>query len=376
MRSRRKSVGLEIDVRQLNPHSDIGCAQSLSLESLVIERLIGFCCLAFLMNFYKLLWSASLSNCYFRGGCETGMQGDVADTFKSLSFWIPDIFVFLYWVIFLLNPLNVHLTSSARKAPSISSTSVINREIADLRTSVMVMNQNPLVDEKTILQNQPHVTIDSLETEEDINPSVPIDKVDQKRLSRPSQSTLPLGWSSQIQSETEFDTSPAFNYSNMKEYRELHITLSEMVLIDKRIGLPVPTLFAGRDTFVVLSVQGLEYLDKATALKRRSRQSTSTIGEHSPLGGDSGDWIEVSRSDCRINEVSPNFMVSFIIPTVDSMKVSARIRWRFDIYNAASVDATFRVDTAVLSEQVCLSILSFFKILNSETGWCCLCFKS
>lgn len=353
-RARRKSIALQIEIGQLNPHSDLGCVQSLTLESLIIERLLGFCCVTFFMNFYKLVWSASLTNCYFRAGCTTNVQqGNVADTFNSLSYWIPDLLVFLYWVTFLLNPLNIHLTSSARKAPSISHpTSVIQREITDLRTSVMVMSNNPLVDVETLEQSQSHIADCTQTSEDDVNPSVPIEKSDQKRLSRPSQTTLPVGWLSQITSETEVDTSPAFNYSKLREYRELHITLSEMVLIDKRIGLPVPTLFAGRDTFVVLSVQGLEYLDKLSALKRRSRQSNSTNGEISSANN-SGDWIEVSRSDCRVNEVSPNFMVSFIIPTVDSMKISARIRWRFDIYNAASVDATFRVDTAILSEQVC-----------------------
>jgi hypothetical protein len=355
-------VASKIDVVQLNPQNDLGCIKSLTLESLIIERLLGFCVLTFLMNFYKLVWAASLTKCYFRAGCTTNIQeGNVADTFNSLSYWVPDLIVFLYWVVFLLNPVNIHLTSSARKTPSLSShpSSLIQREITDLRKSVMVMSNNPLVENEKIEDAKSHVRNDqsAVVTEEhpegdaDINPSVPMDQYDQKRLSRPSQTSLPVGWLSQLNSETELETSPTFNYSNMKEYRELHITLSEMVLIDKRIGIPVPTLFSGRDTFVVMSVQGLEYLDKATALKRRSRQSNSIVGDHSPLASQ-GEWVEISRSDCRVNESSPNFIVSFIIPTVESIKASARIKWRFDIYNAASVDAAFRVDTAILSEQV------------------------
>jgi hypothetical protein len=371
----------KIDVVQLNPRADHGCIQSLTLQSLIIERLLGFCLLSFFMNFYKMIWSASLANCYFRSSCTTDIQhGNMADTFNSLSYWIPDLLAFFYWVIFLSNPLNIHLTSSARKAPSISSqrASVIQRETIDLRKSVLVMNDNPLVDLEKVddalsFSQQPidddHADIDGSVNGSDINPSVPMDQFDQKRLSRPSQTSLPVGWLSQIHSEPELDNSPAFNYSNLREYRELHLTLSEMILIDKRIGIPVPTLFAGRDTFVVMSVHGLEYLDKVTALKRKSRQSSSqSPGEFSPFGSPQDDWVEISRSDCRVNEVSPNFIVSFIIPTVESIKASARIRWRFDIYNAARVDAAFRVDTAILSEQVLLSLsfLPSFLSISSQ----------
>jgi hypothetical protein len=339
------------------------------------------------MNFYKLVWAASLTNCYFRAGCTANIQqGDVADTFNSFSYWVPDSLVFLYWAVFLLNPLNIHLTSSARKAPSISSHpgSLIQREVTDLRKSMVVMNSNPLVDEEKIEDAESHIRNDKSPTEDhseqdaDINPTVPMDQYDQKRLSRPSQTSLPVGWLSQLNSETDLDTAPTFSYSNMKEYRELHITLSEMVLIDKRIGIPVPTLFAGRDSFVVMSVQGLEYLDKVTALKRRSRQSNSLVGDQSPLASVQGEWVEISRSDCRINESSPNFIVSFIIPTVDSIKASARIKWRFDIYNAASVDAAFRVDTAVLAEQVFSSSFLFphLSLISSETRRCRICHQS
>jgi hypothetical protein len=353
----------KMDVIQLNPRLDHGCIKSLTLESLIIERLLGFCFLSFLMNFYKMIWSASLANCYFRSSCTTDIQhGDLADTFNGLSYWLPDLLSFFYWVIFLSNPLNIHLTSSARKTPSMVSqaSSLIRRETIDLRESIMVMNNNPLVDQGKVQEPHPisledlHGTDDQTINGSDINPTVPMDQFDQKRLSRPSQTSLPVGWLSQINSEQEIDRSPAFNYSNLREYRELHITLSEMVLIDKRIGIPVPTLFAGRDTFVVMSVHGLEYLDKVTALKRRSRQtSAQPLGDFpSTFSNPQDDWVEISRSDCRVNETSPNFIVSFIVPTVESIKASARIRWRFDIYNAARVDASFRVDTAILSEQV------------------------
>lgn len=355
----------KIDVVQLNPKNDPGCIKSLTLESLMIERVLGFCVLTFLMNFYKLVWASSLSDCYFRSGCSTDLyEGNVAKTFKSLSYWLPDLIVFIYWIVYLLNPLNIHLTSSAQKTPSISShpSSLIQREVLDLRKSVMVMNNNPLVENEKIQDAESHVRSDEstpavhLEGDSDINPTVPMDRSDQKRLSRPSQTSLPVGWLSQLNSPSELESTPVFNYSNMKEYRELHITLSEMVLIDKRLGIPVPTLFSGRDTFVVMSVTGLEYLDKVSAFKRRSRQSSSLAGDQTSV---QEDWVEISRSDCRINESSPNFIVSFIIPTVESIRASARIKWRFDIYNAASVDDTFRVDTAILSEQVSLRSLHF-----------------
>ena len=374
------AYGGDVELSKLAPSVDAGCMRSLMLQKIMLERLLGMCMIAFVFNMYKLSWSASLTGCFFRRTCGRHVADNTAETvLGNLSYWLPDFVGFLYWFCFLLNPLSVQLKSSAEKRHtqlSIQRDSHIIQSQGSINLGLSLyerhsgpsieMNSNPLVSEDRLR---------SVSTE--LSPSGRPDSRDLQRLSRKSKQrsvkNLFLPGGDTIGNTTHKSTISSLlkNLSSHSDCRELHLSLTEMVLIDKRVGLPVPSLFAGRDTFVVMSVAGLEAQDPGKK-KRTSRvmdrigdglRSVSRVSKVLLRGSlfagdddcaDSPDsfYREMARSDCRINEANPEFIVSFVIPHIDETEETANVRWRFDIYNGTTVDPSFRSELAALEEQV------------------------
>ena len=368
-----KTYGEGVEMATLAPSVDAGCMRSLMLQKIMLERLLGMCIIVFTFNLYKLSWSASLTGCFSRRNCSPHVADNTAETvLGNLSYWLPDFVGFLYWFCVLLNPLSVQLKSSAEKR---------HTQLSIQRDAPIVPSQGAHVLPSQSIEKRPsgpsiEMNVNPLISEE-LSPGGRPDSRDLQRLSKKSKQrsvkNLFLPGGDTIGNTTPKSTISSLlkNLSSHSDCRELHLSLTEMVLIDKRVGLPVPSLFAGRDTFVVMSVAGLEAQDPGK--KKRTSRVMDRIGDGlrsmsrvskvllrgSLFAGDdncadSPDsfYRELSRSDCRINEANPEFIVSFVIPHIDETEETANVRWRFDIYNGTTVDPSFRSELAALEEQV------------------------
>lgn len=124
--------------------------------------------------------------------------------------------------------------------------------------------------------------------------------------------------------------------------REIFISCSEMVLLDKLSDIPVGSLFSGQKSFVVLSVAV-------------TTESSADV-DAEPV------WIELGRSELVSGKFNPDFKVIFSIPRdddADHMKM-----WRLEIYNVIARNQylsvpRFSVDEAKL-EKSFLAGLAYF----------------
>eukprot|EP00602_Paraphysomonas_sp_CaronLab_P005236 CAMPEP_0185037556 /NCGR_PEP_ID=MMETSP1103-20130426/32166_1 /TAXON_ID=36769 /ORGANISM="Paraphysomonas bandaiensis, Strain Caron Lab Isolate" /LENGTH=1347 /DNA_ID=CAMNT_0027575597 /DNA_START=770 /DNA_END=4813 /DNA_ORIENTATION=- len=357
-----------VDLSELSPEADPRCARSLMLQKLVLERLLGLCVVAGTLNFYKLSWAASLAGCFYTD-CEYGMENNsVEGVIQSLSYWLPDFLAFLYWVVFLLNPLRVHLSNAARKTQSSEreESSIINPDSFVLESAysspVHSVEMSPTSNPLSLSQTSDH---DIEAANSAIAP-----QSDLKRMSgqnkRASKLKVWLGGGKDNGRENEtLSAEYVDQVSTQSTCRELHISCSELVLVDKRTGIPVPSMFSGRDTFVVMSMSvpsrpGKPKRSSKRVATRMVERLSARLSKKWTDGGsdkqeeDGGEsWVEVARSDCRTCESHPKFIVSFIVPVFPP---ECNVSWRFDIYNASGVDSSFRADSALLSDQFLIGV--------------------
>jgi hypothetical protein len=375
---KKNTIGGKVEVAELMPNVDIGCVRSLVMQKVMLERLLGLCAIVGFFNFYKLFWSASLTGCFFHARrCSANVpNSDVENASHALSYWLPDFIGLLYWFFFLLNPLSVHLQNSAEKR----HTQFVEAKSRDVVHSSGSINLGYVYDH-SCRPSDP--SIEMFDGKNPLNadasgasdtPEAKPDLRDLKRLSKKSKQKSRINIFTPAVEESEAsNVTPAMlkNFSSSSDCRELHLSLNEMVLVDKRIGLPVTSLFAGRDTFVVMSVSGISVHDikrkRSSGVMERLSNHLRSVSRGSKLfagltsGGlidenDGDRWQEMARSDCRINEANPDFIVSFIIPVIEDDDDNKNVKWRFDIYNATTVDPSFRSDLAVLDEQVGTSL--------------------
>jgi hypothetical protein len=353
-------IGWVTTLGELNPRVDTGCHRSLRLQRLMLRRLLGFCWITALLNLYKAFWATSLSGCFFRPKCaiEVNSMTKLENIVNNTSYFAPDLLVIVYWLVFLLRPLSLDLSIS----PSSKEKSVTSTETFALHGESGVDGEG----ERNSISSE-------IFEPNAISPHL----IDAKRLSKPrlSKSRLSSRWlgsqlvsDEQIRSRRTYSLDLLQGMSSFFECRELHISLSEMVLVDRRMCLPIPALFSGRDTFVILYVRGLPLSTPNSPRPLSSKLHTSTLTKEDEDGD--VDWIEVGRSDCNLNKVSPVFLASFVVPLLPNTEEYKVVRWRIDIYNAAEVDLSFRVDEANLDEEVLISLSLSVSVLISSV---CIC---
>jgi uncharacterized protein (UPF0212 family) len=306
-----------IDLKALSIKSDPHCLSVLKLQKIMIERFMFYMILVLCMNVYKLSWGSSQYECSARVSCTPSIsERNFQRAVNSLSYWMPDVIFMTVWLVLLVKPI---------ACVALPEEYTTNNSIDDVKTG------RPEHSDSGREFSKSRDGTDELSFDTDgsgIKLSLISDAVG--------------GLTERSLSKDGFLNNTPRSDSRVDEVREIAISCEEMILFHRETGIPVTTMFAGRDTFAVLSMCSHD----SSGMTRK----ISSVDNSANLNNSNMDrvaWTEVGRSDCRLNKANPFFHSVFVVPN----SPLSGVVYRIDLYNVEEdSDSAFHPDNAVLRE--------------------------
>lgn len=302
----------ENDLANFSHEADPNCVNVLKVEKIMIERLIFFMFLVLSMNTYKLSWGSSQYECSSRASCSPNItERNLQRAINSLSYWMPDVICMSVWLLLLVKPIERVTLPEERVSESEdkSKSKARDRDSADGGAGARKVRADCRSREKT-----GDLSFDTDESGIKLS-------IISYPLSCPSRAV-----SSDSRACDRRGGEPG------QEIREIAVSCQEMVLFHRESGIPVATLFAGRDTFAVLFMSS-----------QSGGVKVANAGAPPP---EDSSWVEIGRSDCRLNKANPFFHAVFVVPDSPMRDVA----YRFDLFNVdEDFDSSFHPDTADLA---------------------------
>lgn len=338
-------VGGQIVLGDLSPFHSSGCIKGIKLQNIIVERLLVCCVFGLITSIVKVIWNIFSNNrCGLVSHCDdhTGLNAD-------LDLWLPDTLFILFWYVTLydLFGMNQSIKLSSNKERADHSHMSDEQSISEGESGreVTLSNRRTAMfsfatqqSESFSFNNDANTILAlSLPLHITSNPLIRSSSSSKRNVRRSNPVLRALGLSG-INSNPE--TSRAMEtIDKCKIVRELVICCTEMILVDPVLYFPVPALFTGLATFIVLYMRN---------------DQTSNESEM---------WIEFSRSDYCSNVSSPSFSVTFIVPEVIVSKSGeldlATMEWKIEVYNVYNWKNVFSVNDALLQDQILIGELLF-----------------
>jgi hypothetical protein len=395
---RERYIGGHIILDDIAPFGINGCRNGIMLQNIIVERLLLFCVFGVIISCVKATWE------YEYDLCEQSSEKCDKHARSGLSLWLPDTLFIAFWYFSLYDIFGMNVLYDDNDNQVVSSR-------ATSRAATISNNNSTIVVESSNYLDEPLDPDDVLSRPYSIAPlkrqkstqgifkeSFSVKEGDTFSFSgvsspRPTLQLTdnPLARSSQRRSTPRrsnpllraLGISPLMSkdiainsnmlLQNCKIVRELTISCTEMILVDRFLYFPVPALFTGRATFIVLYMR--KDIAGNSGKNMMNGNSSGNYKSSQQSHNEDDIWMEFGRSDCCTDVSSPNFSVTFIIPeTLQSKSASdlsvVSTEWKIEIYNVKSwrrVHDSFNVSDAQLSDHILIGEYLFGnKDFNSD----------